>query len=274
MLREHRFGSLMLAGYSRSTDATVFHLPSFRLAFDLGLCPLSLIGVQTVALTHTHLDHTNGLPVLAAHRDLRGMPPPRVFAPCDDVALLEQLLALYNRLDRARSPYGCVFVGVEPGQSHPLDNRHRLRVLGMDHSVPTVGYVLLEQRRRLRPQFAGWPEAEIRAAVAAGIVVNEPFEHPLVCYLGDTAINGLVGNADALGADIVVVECTFIGTNERQMARDKGHLHLDDLVEHAALFRCRHLVLTHFSLRHNMQEIRQAVARAGIAFPVPVMAWV
>lgn len=273
-LLDRVFGSLRIVGTSRATAETVFCLPSFRLALDLGLCPPELIGASVVVLSHTHLDHINGLPVLAAHRDLRRMPPPRVVTHAEEIPLLQDLLAAYHRLDRARSLYGCEFVPIAPGERVPVDATRSVLATPAFHVTPSMGYVLLEQRSRLKPAFRGWPRERIRDAARAGETVSEAYEHPLLYYLGDTDAQALDVNRQWLCADVVLAECTFLREDERELAQGKKHMHLDDFIERADWFRCRQLVLTHFSLRYTAAQIHRKIQTAQTAFAVPLTAFV
>ena len=61
-------------------------------------------------------------------------------------------------------------------------------------------------------------------------------------------------------AKVLVMECTFI--DERvpvKKAREKGHIHLDEIVERAELFENEAILLTHFSARFNAAEIEAAL---------------
>ena len=48
---------------------------------------------------------------------------------------------------------------------------------------------------------------------------------------------------------------------DRERARVYAHLHLEDFVERASEFRNEAIVLTHFSQRYRVEEIRQALPR-------------
>ncbi|MEK7300422.1 MAG: hypothetical protein AAB072_04920 [Nitrospirota bacterium] len=57
-----------------------------------------------------------------------------------------------------------------------------------------------------------------------------------------------------------MIECTFLGEEQRAKGAAFGHLHLDDLVEHReALAGHESIVLHHLSRRHPATELRAAV---------------
>ena len=63
----------------------------------------------------------------------------------------------------------------------------------------------------------------------------------------------MLGRPEVLGADVLMLECTFFDDRvSPAQAREMGHVHLEDVVEHAAAFRCKELVLYHVSPRQSL----------------------
>uniref|UniRef100_A0A6U2FDP2 Uncharacterized protein n=1 Tax=Chlamydomonas euryale TaxID=1486919 RepID=A0A6U2FDP2_9CHLO len=60
------------------------------------------------------------------------------------------------------------------------------RPFATTHTVPSQGYVLYSQRKRLRAELQGRSQEEIRDARLAGQDVTEQFEVPEVAFTGDT----------------------------------------------------------------------------------------
>jgi len=74
-------------------------------------------------------------------------------------------------------------------------------------------------------------------------------------FSGDTRIEGLLENPQALNAKRLVMEATFLDDRVSvEKARAVGHIHLHEIAQHAQAFTCEHLVLTHFSLRYHRQQ--------------------
>jgi len=58
-----------------------------------------------------------------------------------------------------------------------------------------------------------------------------------------------------------VLECTFLDDKvTAESARDKGHVHLDEIIERAELFENEAILLTHFSARYRAQDVRRILA--------------
>jgi ribonuclease Z len=60
---------------------------------------------------------------------------------------------------------------------------------------------------------------------------------------------------------VLLIECSFLAPEDRDRAREYEHLHLEDFLERAELFENEVIVLTHFSQRYRVEEIREALRR-------------
>jgi ribonuclease Z len=62
---------------------------------------------------------------------------------------------------------------------------------------------------------------------------------------------------------VVVCECTFIDPDETEMARKKGHTHLEHLVEAinkvGLSMACKTIILSHFSLKYSKKYILETI---------------
>jgi ribonuclease BN (tRNA processing enzyme) len=102
------------------------------------------IAIDTVFLTHSHLDHCAFLPLLADAAGSFRNAPLTVFALPDTVAILKQhmfnnlLWPDYTALPSEEHPYLC-FRPIRQGETVELDHR-RITALPARHSVPAVGY--------------------------------------------------------------------------------------------------------------------------------------
>ncbi|HEX2312134.1 MAG TPA: MBL fold metallo-hydrolase [Thermomonospora sp.] len=86
---------LTLTGYSRANDKTFFHVPELRCALDAGLAEGRR--VETVFLTHTHLDHSKDLDFLAVADT--GVD---VYVPAEALPYVESYLRATTELNHGR----------------------------------------------------------------------------------------------------------------------------------------------------------------------------
>jgi ribonuclease Z len=237
---------------------TCLWLPRWRVAFDIGRCPLEVVDCRTVLFTHAHMDHLGGIAYHTATRALRRQPPPVYVVPHHCAADLARLFEVWRALDRSDMPHELVPLG--PGEEHVLPNQLVARPFATPHSAPCQGYALWSRREKLKPEFQGLEGRELARLRAAGTVLGDVVETPEFAFTGDTRIEVVEEQEVVRRARVLLLECTFV--DERVSvaeARAKGHVHLDELAARAGLFRNEAILLTHFSARYRAHEIRGAL---------------
>jgi ribonuclease Z len=256
---------LEIEGVSIAGHESFYKVPAFRCLLEFGRAPDDVLGYGTVCLTHGHLDHAAGLAHHASRRRLTGLPPARVFAPEEAAPDLEAWLAISERLENVG--YGVHVTPAVPGRQVDLRNDLSVTFLPGRHRVPTVGYLFSEVRKKLVDELIGRPEDEIVALRIRGAEVTRREEIPLLAYPGDCSPEIFEAAPELFRARVLLVECSFLGEDDRDRARRYDHLHLDDIVERASLFQNEAIVLTHFSMRYRPEEILEALETlpAGIA---------
>lgn len=252
------YKGLTIEGYSRAAVQSYWRIPELKLGFDLGGSPWAFMGTPTIFVTHAHLDHLAAIPVFVARRRMMKMEPPTIYLPEESVENVHRLLQIWQRLDRGRML--CELVGVKPGMEIEHSREHVVTVFETKHTVPSVGYVVWDRRRKLKPEYVGLPGDRIRDMRLAGEDVTQEMRFPLVCYVGDSAPAGLDGYPPVYESQILITELTFFRPEHRKEKIHKfGHTHLDDIVERADKFKNELIIATHFSTRYHDQQIRTAV---------------
>jgi ribonuclease Z len=254
------WGPLRLAGGSRAGDGTILVLPQLGLALDAGRPHRAVPPLPTVMVSHGHLDHIGGLTYWASQRFLNSMPGGTAVVPAAIAADVRALLEITAHLEGGR-PYDVTVVEADDGTRHRLRRDLELELFATDHWVPTLGSSLIWYRRHLRPDLAGLSEREIAARSAAGETVTTEDEVRLLTYCADTGPGLFARHPEVLDAEVLLLECTFYRTGDRDRAAAFGHLHVDDLLAAAPRFTCRHLVLLHPSRRHRLREVDQELQR-------------
>lgn len=248
---------LEIEGVSIAGHESFYKLPAFRCLLEFGRAPDDVLGYGTVCLTHGHLDHAAGLAHHSSRRRLTGLPPARVFAPEEAAPDLEAWLAISERLENV--DYGVHVTPAVPGRTVDLRNDLAVTFLPGRHRVPTVGYLFSEVRKKLIDELVGHSEAEIVAFRESGAEVARREEIPLLAYPGDCAPAIFDAAPDLFRARVLLIECSFLGEDDRERARKYDHIHLDDIAERASLFQNEAIVLTHFSMRYRPEEIFEAL---------------
>ncbi len=252
---------LNIEGYSRAAVQTYWRIPELKLGFDLGAQPWSFMGTPTWFVSHAHMDHLVALPVYVARRRMMKMDPPVIYLPQAAVEPTRRILRLYSRLDRGRLP--CELIGINPGDEIPLSRELVVTVSATTHTVPSLGFVVWQRRRKLKSEFQGLPGEKIRDLRLSGTDVTTEVRSPRVAYLGDSAPAGLDDTPAMYEAEVLIMELTFVAPSHRKDKIHKfGHMHLDDLLERRERFKNELVIATHFSTRYHPRQVKNLVTRS------------
>jgi len=251
-----KVNGIRIEGRSVSGYATTVALPEYDVAFDCGMAVHDTVQCQMVAITHGHMDHFGEVARHAYIRGMAGMSPSIFHIPASLKGRVEQVMKYWADVQEARMAPFCVkVVGEEPVK---IGKDRFLRSFKTDHRIKSQGYVLVEQRKRLKPEYAGTPGRELGRMRREGIDFEEVFEVPLVAFTGDT--RATLYDRVEFKAKVLIAECTFLEDVSVDEARKKGHTHISELAAKADRFEgVEALVLCHFSKRYSNTEILAAL---------------
>jgi len=248
------WGSLTVAGGSRAGEGTLILLPQLRLGLEGGRPHRALAPMNTLLVSHGHMDHIGGLGYWASQRYLNSMGPGTVIA---SVAIADQLRALLETLAQLEGgrPYDVTVVPVTDGDQRPLRPDVELDFFATDHWVPTLGCRVIWRTQRLLAELAGLTGEEIAQRRRAGLPVTDERRVDLLAYCADSGPGLFATCPEVLAAEVLLVECSFYRPGDRDRAARFGHMHLEDLLAVADRLACRHLVLLHASRRQRLREV-------------------
>lgn len=256
-----KHGELTIEGYSRAAVQTYWRFPELKLGFDLGAQPWSFMGTETWFVTHGHLDHIAALPVYVARRRMMKMTPPVIYMPGETIEPMQEILRQFIRLDRGRLP--CELKAIAPGDEIELSRELIVAAVATKHTVPSLGFIVWDRRRKLKPEYQNLSGDEIRDLRLAGKEVSAEVRRPLVAYLGDSAPGGLDANPAMYEAKVLICELTFVAPDHRKDKIHKfGHMHLDDIVERRDRFKNELVIAAHLSTRYHAKTVRALVSKA------------
>ncbi|MGQ0736069.1 MAG: MBL fold metallo-hydrolase [Acidobacteriota bacterium] len=266
-----------LTGYSRAMYANwLWHRP-LQLLIDAGEGLTLALGSQVfspavVALTHGHSDHVLGLPGLAGARRFgkgaRGKAWTVLYPEgSPGVAATRELMArLWQEV-----AFPVTWRPIAAGDTYEMDKHHTLEAFAVTHvaSEITVGYRVLEHRRRLRPEHAATPAADIEhlAREHGRDALMEAYQHIVFAHSGDA----MPIDADLVRhADLLVHDATFLSSDDR---REPIHATSEEALEVAHAASVRTLVLHHLSVRYARDAAYRALREQVAASPFTGACW-
>lgn len=252
---------LTIEGFARAAVQSYWRIPEMKLGFDLGGQPWDFMGTPNWFVSHTHLDHIAALPVYISRRRMMKMEPPTIYLPDQSLALVKQLLQTFSQLDRGRLP--CQLKSVTAGQEIVLSRELVVSAHATRHTVPSLGYIVWQRRRKLKAAYRDLSGDQIRELRLSGTEVTSEQRVPRVAFLGDSSVDGLDAHPEMYDAEILISELTFLAPDHRKEKIHKmGHIHLDDFSERRDRFKNEVIIVGHFSTRYHSNQIQRYIRKA------------
>ena len=157
------------------------------------------------------------------------------------------------------------WIAATPGTSVPLGKNKSIEAIPVRHTSNevAVGYRVIEMRKRLKPEFASLPQAEIEAAARDGKRDDllEDVRHVVFAHSGDAMP---IDPSLVTGADVLVHDATFLHEPDR---REPIHATTEEAIDVAKRANARALILHHLSVRYDrataLPVLRTQVAASG-----------
>lgn len=242
-----KFPQYSLIGYSVGGEETVVQVPEMNVCFDPGRCPQFALTSDMMLVSHAHMDHVAGLGYYLSQRHFQGMKPGTVFLPRQLEKPVDDLLRAWQQVERQQTPY--TLVPMSPGQDYEVRRDFVIRPVATHHGSPSLGYVLINVREKLRPEYLSLTGEQLAELRKQGVDIQYKLEVPLIAYLGDTSYGEVFDNPDVMKAQVLLCECTFFDPTHRAKAKAGKHLHVEEFAKVIEKSQNEAIVVLHVSRR-------------------------
>jgi ribonuclease Z len=213
--------------------------------------------VTKIFITHGHGDHALGLiSIIGARNNAHGMsrnPDTQshnksleIFYPRNAVGM-DKIIEFVEERCKGWLRYNLKWIYIDAGAQIDLGFNTHVEAFEMLHTPrdPTLGYVIKENRKRLRSEFVG---LNIREILASGKVnkdqLNEEYSFNLFAY----CLDAYQINANLWDCEHVVMDCTFLDKDDRT---DITHFTFDESLEYCRIHNIKNMYAAHVSSRYD-----------------------
>ena len=256
-LVDKRIGGVRLVGHSLAGEETVVAVPELNVCFDVGRAPPEALPIDTLCLSHGHMDHAAGIAYYFSQRAFVGNSAGTVLLHHELVSPLKRILGGWAEMEGHPSPAN--IIGMGSGDEHTIRRGMTIRAFELNHGRGALGFVLIESRHKLKPELANHIGPQLVELKKKGVQIEYEIRIPLISYLGDTAVGRWLEIDEVARSHLILLECTFFQQDHVHRARQGKHLHVVDLPEVMEKLKNRHVVLTHVTRRTSLAEAKRAV---------------
>lgn len=258
---------LNISIFSKALYSSWCYVPQHKILFDCGEGAATAIGnslanIERIFIGHNHADHTLGLPsVVGCRNSGRGISrnketqdhnkPLTIYYPKDNThinALFDFVMGRNANYLR----YKITFVGIEDGFELDLGNKQYIRAFSMYHqkNASTLGYVIYENRNRLKPEFRGQDIPSLLKNGLSKDSINESYRANLFAYCLDAY--DIKDYSQLWDCKDVIMDCTFMNEKDRD---DMTHFTLDEAYKICKDNGVKKMYAAHLSGRYDYNEV-------------------
>lgn len=261
-----------LMGYSRALFSTWVYHKTLNILFDAGEGVSTnllnrVFGIRRIFLSHGHADHIAGLTNLINIRNLGAGDQTadlKIYYPQDNK--LVEFIKEYLDKTQKNLTFNLEWIPLKANQTIELtDQKSRIfvKTFKTNHSPRqlSLGYNVVEIRRKLKPELANLSQKEINKIVwtQGKDAVADDYERTIFSYCGDSTP---IDPAEVFESKYLCHEATYLKSEDDERGF-KQHSILADVFRNAKKARVSTLLLMHISLRYTLEEFYQGIAKAA-----------
>ena len=221
-------------GSSVAGIRTSFYIPELKVLLDAGNQNFNKLAV--IFITHCHADHVASLPLIILE-NVNSKIKTNIYCPQESSKFIENMVDAflacnYNNYTVPKKYYNFIPMSPRYLTNKTLNGQSIIiRSYYSDHTVATLSYGFVEEKKKLKEEFKELSGPEIVALKKEGVEITEIQQFKKLVFCGDTTAKIFRRNPDILSYDSIIVECTFFEDDELDTARERKHMHWSDLKE-------------------------------------------
>jgi len=272
---------MRIIAYSKALYSTWIYYSPDRILFDCGEGASTALenkafAIKHVFLSHGHADHISGLMGLINIRNNAMGDREKelyIYFPAGN-HFISELITYFARTNR-RLRYRLEWVPLHVGDRIPLTSGRMPRYIEAFPTVhsqgePSLGYNVVEIRRRLRPEYRDLSQEEIVALVREGRKdeITEQYAQKLFSYGGDSVP---LRPSTVEETEVLCHEATFLADEDR---KEYKHATVWEAIEVAQRARVKkELICFHISSRYrrDLGKVEREIAAMDLPFRVTLI---
>ncbi|WP_406656941.1 ribonuclease Z [Methanolobus sp. ZRKC2] len=256
---------------NRNTSATMVNIEGELMLFDCGegtqqqmmRAKTGMKALSSIFISHFHADHILGIPGLIQTMSFHGRTEPlRIYGP----HWVHEFVRILSALGYYKLRFDIEGIDLEPGDIVKRDG-YSIHAIGTEHSVPSLGYALTEEKRtgkfnREKAIELGVPPGPLFSRLHRGEaveidgrtilpeeVVGQARPGRKIVYSGDTRPCKGIMEASK-DADLLIHDGT-LAKDQQDWAIESMHTTAEEAAQLAKEANVRNLILTHISSRYS-----------------------
>jgi ribonuclease Z len=268
-----------ITAYSTALFSTWYFIEEWSLLFDAGDGLISALlqksrKIDQVFISHADRDHLTGL---LQFNQLNARPGYPIIHYPKDASSFVNLETFSKKFDTQVNQ--TIWTPVTEGDEIPISKDMLVRPMRNGHVpvdphiIKSLGYMVVQTRKKLRPEFTHLSGEELRqlSEKQGRDSLSMELRTNLLAYSGDTPVED---GSKWDNTKILIHEATFLDHGEPVKMREYGNKHstLEQVMEMVSAIHIEQLILGHFSSRYSTEEIDRAIRdqceKYAINFPV------
>jgi ribonuclease BN (tRNA processing enzyme) len=240
-----------------------FWIRQWKIMLDAGL--QTLFNPENIFITHTHTDHIEKLPMIITGLDKL----PNIYIPKGSINFVINYLYSHHVLNNMKEDPSFMekikskLIEVSDNDEFEIiSNKKKIlvRVFETDHTIESYGYAFSTYKKKLKEEFRNLPKDELKIKIKNKENLSEIIEEHNLIYTGDT--RGTIFDKDNISWNsykYIITECSFVNDLMKEdpalMANERGHNHLNKILEIKKNIKDPIFILVHFSKRYSEKEL-------------------